>query len=370
MGYEVLIKLEDIADYERIEFAEGVYVEKEKVEDCYGRAIHLLWISNGVLSFSVILERGMDIGEIFVSDEKISWEKDRRYLLHPDSVNLKEEKGWEKGFYSAVTALGPEIFGTPDKVRSMHGTGSYSKTDMSSVRITWDRSCITLEGTVPIKGFEASCIYEKKIRYITFTGSMAVVREDITKNLTNQCQPIDDGYHVQLAGQFMSEGGRYVLPVSVDRVLLRDQAPKETHPFEIYDFQTVLNPIRCYQYIPEEVRGLDEIEELKEYAAWIESQKRMTAEMIVDRTQREATFVIRPLNSFSRSLLAKRNIEEPMYALEPCRTRPNSLRQKAIDGELCYIEPYAKMDSWIIFGVWKDAAVIAEMKKKVEKAIK
>lgn len=113
----------------------GGFVTLKLFTDRFGSHLHLLTISNGRLVFNVILERGMDIGEIWLESEKFSWERDIRYLLHPENVDLSdnEHSGWDAGFYGAVAAIGPEIFGTPDEVRTVHGTSSYS-------RHIWNRS--------------------------------------------------------------------------------------------------------------------------------------------------------------------------------------------------------------------------------------
>jgi hypothetical protein len=368
MSVDILVEFEELEVGVRKKLPSGGFIEKKLFTDRYGKHINIVMISNGLLIFSVLLERGMDIGEIFLGKEKFTWNKDDESLLHPDNVNLHEDGGWDRGFYAAVAALGPEIFGTPDEIRTVHGTGSYSKTTLQSVRILWDNERICIEGTVPIKGYDREPIYEKNIRILTSYNSSILVRKDCTRNLTGECQPLDDGYHIQLAGDFVSKGGSYVLPTTLDKMLLRDSAPIEKNPLEIYDFDTKLDPIRCYQYVPESVCGLEEITELKNYSDLMKASGKLTAEMIVNSEEEKAAFIIRPLSSFPRSLIAKRAITEPMYALEPCRTRPNSLRQKAIDGELIYLEPHGKTDSWIVLGITKNTSSILLMKNLIEAA--
>ena len=86
----------------------------KETKDIYGTTLHELWVDNGTIKFSLILERGMEIGQVFLRDTCMSWKRDESFKLHPQNVDLKVE-GWEKGFYSAVAVLGPEVFGTPDK---------------------------------------------------------------------------------------------------------------------------------------------------------------------------------------------------------------------------------------------------------------
>ncbi|MBP2112001.1 DUF4432 family protein [Paenibacillus silagei] len=177
---------------------EGGYVSLVLVTDRFGSQMHKLTISNGRLLFTVILERGMDIGEIWLEAEKISWERDERYLLHPDHVDLNdnEHSGWDSGFFAAVAAIGPEIFGTPDEVRTVHGTGSYSPALPESVRLSWDEQQICLEGDIPVRGYGMSPVYHKTVRIITGYGAADLFREDTVQNVTDSVQPVDDGYHI------------------------------------------------------------------------------------------------------------------------------------------------------------------------------
>jgi len=362
------IQFEELEAGIRMDLPFNSFIEKKIFRDKYGSNINILIISNGLLTFTVLLERGMDIGEIFLGKEKVSWNRSEEYLLHPDNVNLNSNGGWDKGFYAAVAAIGPEIFGTPDEIRTVHGTGSYSKTVLESINISWDKEQICIEGIVPIKGYGAEPSYKKSIKILAKYNASVILRNDLTRNLTGERQPLDDGYHIQLAGEFVSKGGRYVLPVAQDDMLLRDSAPTENNPFEIYEFSSKLDPIRCYQYVPEPVSRLEEVNELVGYLEWLEKNGKITAEMIVNSEKDEATFVIRPLGSFPRSLIAKRAITEPMYALEPCRTRPNSMLQKTIDGEVVYLEPYGQSDSWIILGVTRNTSSILLMESLIDSA--
>ena len=346
--------------------------------DRYGREMQVVRIDNGLLSFLTVVERALDLDDLRLSGEKMSWDKTENAFLHPDSVDLKVSQGWEKGFFAAITTLGPEIFGTPDEIRSMHGTGAYSQADPKTVQISFDGTWLSLEGTVPIKGFEERTVYEKKVRICTKLNTASLIRFETTRNLTEERQPIDDGFHMQLAGRYMEEGGQYVLPVARERMLLRDSVPEEIDPLTIYPYAEKCDPIRCYQYIPERVYGLETIPEIALYSVLpeiasdmissglISEKARLTAEMVRNAKGNGAAYIVRSLDAFPRTLLAKRAVEEPMYAIEPCKTRPNSLRQKAIDGELQYIAPGGKSKSWIVVGFSKEEETIARIQRQIE----
>nr|MCR5754458.1 aldose 1-epimerase family protein [Acetatifactor sp.] len=342
--------LTDLVEGEVYALGDGAFIEKRVFTDRFGRDVIEIFVNNGALSFTVLPQRSMDIGEIFLKGEKISWEKSRNALLHPKSVDLSVDK-WEKGFFAAVTTLGPEVFGTPDEIRTVHGTGAYSPAELQTVTISCAEHRICVAGRVPIVGYEKEPVYEKEIRVETVAGGESFIRYERTNNLTEERQHIDDGFHIQLAGPFMAQGGSYVLPVKTERMLLRDSAPVEKNPKDIYQFSEVLDPIRCYQYIPEQVTGLENVRDLANYTEIQDSGNRLTAEMIVNKEETQAAYIVRPLSAFPRSLLAKSAGDGAMYAIEPCKTRPNSIRQKAIDGELMYLDAGAGFDSWIVVGV-------------------
>ncbi len=331
-----------------------------ELTDKYGRKLHVLTIDNGCMSFTVFPERGMDIGDIYINREKVSWETPEGELLHPDSVDLKEQGAWDKGFVASVATIGPELFGTPDEVRTVHGTGAYSAADPSTIYVNESIDEIEVLGSVTIRGFEKKPVYRKEIRIVTKRKSTFLTRYERTINLTEDRQHIDDGFHIQPAGAFVSKGGRYVLPVKTEHMLLRDSAPFEEDPKKIYDYSMSLDPIRCYQYVPEEVSGLKMLP--------LPNTHHITAEMLVDDGCTMAAVLVRPLDVFPRTLIAKRAMGKPMYAIEPCKTRPNSIKQKAIDGELMYLKPHEYMDSWITLGYLMDQKEIKDVASRIEEA--
>ncbi len=367
----------------------------QKKLDPYGNPLHILWVDNGRLKFSLILERGFDVGQIFLDGQLMSWERNEKYLLSDKSVDLNVEGGWEMGFYCAVATLGPQLFGTPDEIRTVHGTGAYSAFNISSLKLAVPQKIVIDSSITSVDQTNTSQIntsqiiisaeglikpfnpgdkpeYKKKVTYVTDINSTSFIRWEETTNLTDDTLPIDDGYHMQLAGPFMKDGGRYVLPVKAKDMLLRDSAPKEDNPKATYSYGKPLDPIRCYQYVPGEVdmASLMEIEACKVQ----KNNASITCEMLVNNSLDTAVVVTRPLDVFPRSLLAKRNIfdergksTDPMYAIEVCKTRPNSIRQKAIDGELMYLQAHESMKTWVEVKYIKgDKVLIKDLIERIE----
>ncbi|CAH1223561.1 hypothetical protein PAECIP111892_05326 [Paenibacillus auburnensis] len=329
------------------------YINKVSITDVKGAPMTMIEISNGSLRFTVLLERGMDIGELHLGSEKMSWDRSEDYLLHPSNVDLNESNGtgWMKGFYGAVAAIGPECFGTPGEGFTLHGSGSYSAALPESIQVTWDEECIRIEGRVPVKSREGKLIFEKRIQMSTVWGGTLILREETVRNSSGQVQVLDDGYHIQLSGDFVSQGGRYVLPVNQHELLLRDSAPPEKDPFHIPSKEEGAYPMRCYQYVPGQVAALSNFDNIAPFMSKMNLSRGLTGEMIVNTERTYAGYVIRPLYDFPRSLIAKQIDSSLMFAIEPCRTRPNRMSQKIIDGEALFMREGETLSSCCIIGL-------------------
>ncbi|WP_419875879.1 DUF4432 family protein [Candidatus Pristimantibacillus sp. PTI5] len=343
---------------------------KQHIRDLSGSQMSVLTIRNGNLSFTVLPERGMDIGEIFLGEEKVSWDRNNDYFLHPDRVNLQESKGtgWLKGFYGAVSSIGPELFGTPGEGYTLHGTGSYSPAFMQSIFVGYDETGITFEGTVTVRGYADIPVFEKRIRMVTHWGSECILREETTRNVSDTEQTLDDGYHIQLSGPFMHEGGRYILPLPRDEMLLRDSAELEEDPLRIPCRSQGATSIRCYQYVPGAVDGLHSIADIGSYVSTFDSRRGITAEMIVNDHRSAAGFVIRPLSCFPRSLIAKEISDSFMFAFEPCRTRPNRMSQKHADGEAFVLSSGLSDTTQCLIGATRDIGKIEVLEQAISQA--
>lgn len=343
-------------------------IKKEIVTSDDGRKLTLINVDNGILAFNLILERSLDIGDIYYKGEKVSWNRSRSYLKHPDSIDLKKD-GFEPGFYAAVTSLGPEVFGTPDEIRTPHGTGAYSEGDINTLSINNTDTEVSISVNVPIRGYFCYPQYSKRVTVVTRKDSVYLERTEVFSNLTKDTLPLDDAYHIQLCGDFLKEGGRYVLPVNTEDMLLRDSVPFENSKKEIIPFKEKLDPIRCYQYVPKSVKGLDKITILSDSEMVKGIYGDVICEMLVNKAEDKGAIIIRPKTSFDRTLLAKRNITDPMYAIEPCKTRPNSIKQKAIDGELRYILPNEEIETHILIGFSDSKEAIDEISKCIEREV-
>jgi hypothetical protein len=363
---------DDLVRRQTIEFSTGGSVSVSSVQDRNGFTLHVVEIRNGRLTFTVIPERGLDLGDIYLAGHKMSWDRSGHHLLHPDGVRLQDGggTGWLEGFYGCVASIGPELFGTPGEGYTLHGTGSYSPTRMETVTIEAGDDGLALEGLVTVRGYGDNPVFEKRIRVFTRWRSASLLREETTKNLSEQAVTLDDGYHVQLSGPFLQDGGRYVLPIGVDAMLLRDSAPPEADPLLIPPLSSGPEPIRCYQYMPGAVRGLEHMPDIGDYLPHWNSGKGIAAEMVVSADHAAAGFVIRPLSCFPRSLIAKEIASGGyMFALEPCRTRPNRMSQKHTDGEAFILGPGQAETTQCLIGVSRDRALIRSLEQRIRESV-
>jgi hypothetical protein len=361
--------LPDLEGQAGINLPPGGSVEKQVFTDKYGAGLTVLVIHNGLMTITVLPDRGMEIGDIRYAGEKMSWDRSSQFLVHPEHVNLEARNGtgWLDGFYSAAATIGPELFGTPGEGYTLHGTGSYSPAKPESVLITYDEVGVRIEGTIVCRGYSDSPVFEKEISIFSEWHSSILLREETTVNVSDTEQTVDDGHHIQLSGSFLHEGGRYVLPVAQSNMLLRDGAAPEEDPFRIPALAKGHQPIRCYQYVPEPVSGLQSIDEIKSCVAKLKGQNSLTAEMIVNKELSAAGFVIRPLDCFPRSLIAKEIGESFMFSFEPCRTRPNRMSQKHIDGEAFVLQPSLSAFTQCIIGVTKNISTINALENSIKR---
>jgi hypothetical protein len=354
----------------KLELPKGGTVDKRVVIDPNGSPMTVVMIHNGHFSFTVLPDRGMDVGEIRLGNEKMSWDRSGDYLMHPDHVNLQEGNGtgWLKGFYGAITSIGPELFGTPGEGYTLHGTGSYSQADLDSVFIECDEQGIQVEGMIKVQGYGDIPLFEKHVRMVCLWGSSSILREETTWNVSAVDQTVDDGYHIQLCGPYLHQGGRYVLPVDSRDMLLRDSAPAEEDPLRIPPRDQGKTPIRCYQYVPGRVDGLADVVGIDAYVDLLDQSEGITAEMVLNEDSSVGGFVVRPLSCFPRSLIAKEISDSFMFAIEPCRTRPNRMSQKHTDGEAFLLKPGESATTQCLVGVTRDRTALKTLETAIEQA--
>lgn len=371
MNENIEIKLSELKAPETINLPLCGYIRKSTIKDSYSSPLTLLTVCNGPLLYTIIIERGMDIGEFYLNNEKVSWDRSLKYLLHPDNVDLAQNNGtgWLNGFYPAIATIGPELFGTPGEGYTLHGSGSYSPADPASVVISFNEKAVSVSADVSIKDELKNTIFNKKVKITSYFNNLSVLREEITKNMSDSVRVLDDGFHIQMCGGFLENGGTYVLPVKSREMLIRDSAPGEADPLYIYPLSTGAVPIRCYQYVPRPVSGLEEITELKQIISDLESEIGVTAEMLLNSERNTAAYVVRPLDCFPRSLIAKEITENQMFAFEPCRTRPNLMSQKITDGEAFFLKPADSSKTQCVIGITKDINTINSLEKIIKSAV-
>ncbi|ACT00322.1 DUF4432 family protein [Paenibacillus sp. JDR-2] len=346
------------------------YIRTRLIKDNNESLLTVIEISNGSMHFTVLPERGLDIGELYLGEQKMSWERSEDYLLHPSNVDLYESNGtgWMKGFYGAVASIGPELFGTPGEGFTLHGSGSYSIAEPESIQVFWDEQSVRIAGKVPVIDRNGELLFEKLIQMSTEWGSSLILREETVINKSSSKQVLDDGYHIQLSGSFLHQGGRYVLPVSQHELLIRDSAPLEEDPFHIPSSKEAY-PMRCYQYVPRPVDGLYQFDKAAPYLSKMNVSRGLTGEMIVNTQNTYAGYVIRPLFDFPRSLIAKQNDSSFMFALEPCRSRPNRMSQKITDGEALYLREGEAVSSSCLIGLSDSKKEIQSLENMILSAV-
>ncbi|MNK97912.1 hypothetical protein D3C87_1182610 [compost metagenome] len=169
-----------------IQLPHGGSIQADTKLDSQGERLTRILLNNGKLTLSILPERGMEVGEIFLSGEKMSWERSPDYWVHPNQVDFHKGNGtgWMDGFYSAAAAIGPELFGTPGEGLTLHGTGSYSIAELETVRIGYNEEGLQVEGVVPCRGYSTEPIFKKEITIFTRWNSSLFMIEVMTMNLS------------------------------------------------------------------------------------------------------------------------------------------------------------------------------------------
>ncbi len=250
--------------------SEKGFLHKTVFMDRFGSLIDVLTVNNGVLEYTILFQRGMDIGNMWYKNKQIGWRRESSFLLHPENVNLEEPAvhvkgdkieglGWLQGFYAMDAMVGPKHFGGPcvDKETgeklTLHDRNSYSLTDMDSILIRVDRSRIGVTGVVPIL-YEGETPFRRTTEISTGHMHNSLLKIDTTNNISKRPQVVDDGQHVQFGADLLWEGSRYVCS---GELKARDEEAKKylKAALEIPAPTTKFFPERCYFIEPKPIKG-------------------------------------------------------------------------------------------------------------------
>ncbi len=207
-------------------------------------------VDNGVLSFTIIPTRGMDIWDARCGDVRLGWDSPVKEVVHPQFVNLSDRGGlgWLEGFGAWMCRCGLASNGAPgvDNVVTntgsiapvqlgLHGKISYVPARHVSVAVgPGEKPEIKVTGVV-----DETMMYGTQLRMtteITTTiGSKSLTIRDTITNLGASRQEFELLYHANY-GPTILEGGAEVVAPAV-RVTPRDPRAAEggMRSWHLYD---------------------------------------------------------------------------------------------------------------------------------------
>ncbi len=192
-------------------------------------------VDNGVLSFTIIPTRGMNIWEAHCGDLRLGWDSPVQEIVHPQFVHLGERGGlgWLEGFGGWMCRCGLASNGAPgtDYVRSntgsivpvqltLHGKVNYLPARSVEVEVTGDDPPILrIRGVV-----DETMMFGTQLRLTTeissVVGSKSLEIRDTITNLGGSRQEFQILYHTNFGSPLLQEGSRFLAPLA--RVTPRD----------------------------------------------------------------------------------------------------------------------------------------------------
>lgn len=329
--------------------------------DAYGLGIDVLTVNNGALTFSILLQRGMDIGNMWYRAQQIGWGREDSFLLHPYNVDLEQGAmhvngtkverglGWLNGFYAMDAMVGPKHFGGPciDDVTkeklTLHDRNSYSLADLSTVNIAIGSGAVTVEGVVPIYyPGKAKPTFSRHTLIATDYSANSLLRTDITYNNSSEPQILDDGHHIQFGASLIGdEGGRFA---STAKLKPRDEEAAKylKRALEIPPPTGDFFPERCYFVEPKPL--ISKVDGVR----LSQDSKDVTAQMVRRTDSTLAGFVAHSLDDYNKVTFWQQyggwqfdpERKGPIWytaAIEPANSFPGDRNAKR--GELFVLQP-------------------------------
>ncbi|MCK4325958.1 DUF4432 family protein [bacterium] len=353
------------------------------VNDPFGSSMDILTVNNGFLQYTILFQRGMDIGNMWYKNKKIGWRRELSFLLHPENVNLQEAfvhvngenvegLGWLRGFYAMDTMVGPKHFGAPcvdeqtGEKLTLHDRNSYSLTDMDSILIEIESSKIEVAGMVPVL-YKGEAQFRRTTEISTGYMRNSLLRADTTDNISKRPQIFDDGHHIQFGSDLLWEGSRYVCS---GELKARDEEAKKylKEALEVPAPTAEFFQERCYFIEPKPIkRAVDGV-----FLSG-EGESDVTVQMMMTEDRSLGGFVAHRISDYSKVTLWQQyggwqfdgNQDEPIWytaAIEPANSFPDDRNNKR--EELRVLSPGQKISRTVEIGALDGERVI-----KLEEAI-
>lgn len=215
-------------------------IEKVRLKGGRRDGVDLIEVNNGVLSFSVLPTRGMNIWNGQIQDMWLGWESPvRDGPINPAFVDAHAwgGLGWLDGFDELLARCGLDSYGPPykdgDRVYTLHGRISNIPAHHVSVHVD-DQAphAITIEGRVLESRLFHTQI-EMVTKITTVPGSRTITVRDEFTNVRDTPSDFQVLYHWNFGPPLMEQGAKFLAPYKT--VIPRDKtASAGLDDFETY----------------------------------------------------------------------------------------------------------------------------------------
>lgn len=215
-------------------------VEKDVLRGGRQEGVDRIRVDNGVLSFTIIPTRGMNLWQAQCGNLRLGWDSPVKEVVHPQYVSLTDRGGlgWLEGFGEWINRCGLASNGVPgeDKVPSntgamvpvnltLHGKVSYLPARQVEVIVEpGEHPLIRIRGVV-----DETMMYGTQLRLITEistrVGSTSLTIHDEIRNLAATPQEFQILYHANFGTPLLEDGASVVAPAL--RVTPRDARAAE-----------------------------------------------------------------------------------------------------------------------------------------------
>jgi hypothetical protein len=191
----------------------------------------VIYVDNGLLRFSVVPSRGLNIWEAQAGNIRLGWDSPVREMVHPQFVNLADKGGlgWLTGFGEFVSRCGLESMGAPcldgNTPLALHGRINYLPASLVEVHFEDNPAPrILLRGTI-----DETMMFGPQLRLLaeisTEIGRPEIMLNDSITNLGDSSQEFQTLYHINFGPPLLGAGSQFVAPVK--QVAPRDKRAAE-----------------------------------------------------------------------------------------------------------------------------------------------
>jgi hypothetical protein len=194
----------------------------------------VIHVDNGLLRFSVVPSRGLNIWEGQTGNIRLGWDSPVQEIVHPQFINLADRKGlgWLAGFGEFVSRCGLESMGAPcvdgDMPLGLHGRINYLPASLVEVHFE-DTPVprLVLRGTI-----DETLMFGPQLRLLaeisTEIGKAEITLNDCITNLSDSPQEFQTLYHINFGPPLLGAGSQFIAPI-------RHVAPRDKRAAEGID---------------------------------------------------------------------------------------------------------------------------------------